>query len=111
MRQTDPQGDSRRRREGAVIGPPKPVFCPVVSGETNAWRTERLASGKGAAARHRADPINVIAFKLYRNGEMQEAFAFAGWIQPEEIREDKTYPSSLQSYLIDTGLPEEPPEV
>lgn len=53
----------------------------------------------------------MIAFKLYRNGEMQEAFAFAGWIQPEEIREDKTYPSSLQSYLIDTGLPEEPPEV
>lgn len=42
---------------------------------------------------------------------MQETFAFAGWIQPEEIREDKTYPSSLQSYLIDTGLPEEPPEV
>ncbi|BCN28954.1 MBL fold metallo-hydrolase [Anaeromicropila herbilytica] len=63
--------------------------------------------------------MKIIALEFYKNGEMQEAFAFGGSREKEKIRLDKTYPSSLQNYLIDTGnevilidtgLPVETPE-
>ncbi len=47
--------------------------------------------------------MKIVALEFYSNGEMQEAFAFGGSREKEKIREDKTYPSSLQNYLIDTG--------
>lgn len=47
--------------------------------------------------------MKIVALEFYNNGEMQEAFAFGGSREKEKIREDKTYPSSLQNYLIDTG--------
>jgi glyoxylase-like metal-dependent hydrolase (beta-lactamase superfamily II) len=62
--------------------------------------------------------MKIIALEFYRNGEMQEGFAFGGSREAEKIT-DKKYPSSLQNYLIDTGkevilvdtgLPVETPE-
>ncbi|MFA9377016.1 MAG: MBL fold metallo-hydrolase [Lachnotalea sp.] len=47
--------------------------------------------------------MKIIALEFYKNGEMQESFAFGGSRAQEKINEDKTYPSSLQNYLIDTG--------
>jgi N-acyl homoserine lactone hydrolase len=46
--------------------------------------------------------MKIVALEFYKNGEMQEAFAFGGSRVQEKIS-DKTYPSSLQNYLIDTG--------
>ncbi len=63
--------------------------------------------------------MKITAIKLYQNGEMQESFALGGSKDAVEIREDKSYPSSLQNYvvdigteilLVDTGLPVETPE-
>lgn len=47
--------------------------------------------------------MKVLALEFYRNGEMKEGFAFGGSLEKEKINPDKTYPSSLQNYLIDTG--------
>jgi N-acyl homoserine lactone hydrolase len=63
--------------------------------------------------------MKIIALKYYKNGEMQEAFAMGGSMNPEKIDMNKRYPSSLQNYLIDTGkevilidtgLPKETPD-
>ncbi|OYO67753.1 glyoxylase-like metal-dependent hydrolase (beta-lactamase superfamily II) [Lachnotalea glycerini] len=62
--------------------------------------------------------MKIIALEFYKNGEMQEAFAFGGSRESEKLSA-KTYPASLQNYLIDTGkevilvdtgLPVETPE-
>jgi glyoxylase-like metal-dependent hydrolase (beta-lactamase superfamily II) len=47
--------------------------------------------------------MKIVALKFYKNGEMQEAFAFGGSMAKENISLNKTYPASLQNYLIDTG--------
>jgi glyoxylase-like metal-dependent hydrolase (beta-lactamase superfamily II) len=61
--------------------------------------------------------INILEF--YKNGEMKEEFALGGTLAKEDIDLNKTYPASLQNYLIDTGkevilidtgLPVETPE-
>lgn len=46
--------------------------------------------------------MKIVALEFYKNGEMQEAFALGGSLEKEKIT-DKTYPASLQNYLIDTG--------
>ncbi len=43
------------------------------------------------------------ALEFYVNGEMKQSFAMGGTMNKEEIDVNKTYPSSLQNYLIDTG--------
>lgn len=47
--------------------------------------------------------MEIKALEFYRNGEMKESFAMGGSMDKEKIDENKTYPSSLQNYLIDTG--------
>lgn len=47
--------------------------------------------------------MKILALEFYRNGEMREEFAFGGSLSKEEMHNDKTYPASLQNYLIDTG--------
>ena len=47
--------------------------------------------------------MKIVALKFYKNGEMQEAFALGGSMAKENIDMNKTYPASLQNYLIDTG--------
>lgn len=47
--------------------------------------------------------MKIEALKFYKNGFMQESFALGGTLEKEFIQEDKTYPASLQNYLIDTG--------
>lgn len=47
--------------------------------------------------------MKITALKFYENGEMQEGFALGGTLAPEKIDVNKTYPASLQNYLIDTG--------
>jgi len=47
--------------------------------------------------------MKVEALEFYVNGFMKEAFAMGGTMEPKDINEEKTYPSSLQNYLIDTG--------
>ena len=47
--------------------------------------------------------MKVLALEFYKNGEMKEGFAFGGSLEKEKINPEKTYPSSLQNYLIDTG--------
>lgn len=46
--------------------------------------------------------MKIVALEFYKNGEMQEAFALGGSLEQDKIT-DKTYPASLQNYLIDTG--------
>lgn len=47
--------------------------------------------------------MEVKVLEFYENGYMKEAFAMGGTMAKEEIREEKSYPASLQNYLIDTG--------
>lgn len=47
--------------------------------------------------------MKILALEFYKNGEMKESFAFGGSLEKEKIDPNKTYPSSLQNYLIDTG--------
>lgn len=63
--------------------------------------------------------MKILALQFYKKGEMQEAFAFGGSKDKLTIQKDKSYPASLQNYLIDTGkevilvdtgLPDETPE-
>lgn len=63
--------------------------------------------------------MKIKALEFYNNGMMTEGFAFGGSAKPEEIDTSKTYASSLQNYLIDTGkevilidtgLPKETPD-
>ncbi|WP_312648323.1 MBL fold metallo-hydrolase [Aminipila sp.] len=63
--------------------------------------------------------MKIEALEFYKNGEMQESFAFGGSMEKALIQEDVIYPASLQNYLIDTGkevilidtgLPVETPE-
>jgi N-acyl homoserine lactone hydrolase len=46
--------------------------------------------------------LKFCALKFYENGEMTEEFAFGG-SGKDTINADKTYPASLQNFLIDTG--------
>jgi glyoxylase-like metal-dependent hydrolase (beta-lactamase superfamily II) len=43
------------------------------------------------------------AIKLYEGGFMTQDFAFGGSVDKNTLDSNKTYPSSLQNYLIDTG--------
>ncbi|BCZ46420.1 hypothetical protein psyc5s11_24870 [Clostridium gelidum] len=63
--------------------------------------------------------MKIIALEFYKNGEMKEDFALGGSMEKEKLDMNKTYPASLQNYLIDTGkevilvdtgLPVETPE-
>lgn len=47
--------------------------------------------------------MKIIALEFYRDGEMKESFAMGGSLAEMEIDREKTYPASLQNYLIDTG--------
>lgn len=47
--------------------------------------------------------MKVKALEFYKNGFMREVFAFGGSMDKELIDMNKTYPASLQNYLIDTG--------
>ena len=47
--------------------------------------------------------MKIIALKYYENGYMQQAFAFGGSRPKEKLDLEKTYPASLQNFLIDTG--------
>lgn len=47
--------------------------------------------------------MKVKALEFYKNGFMKEVFAFGGSMDKELIDMNKTYPASLQNYLIDTG--------
>jgi len=47
--------------------------------------------------------MRILPLEFYRNGEMTEAFALGGTLAEDAIDKTKSYPSSLQNYLIDTG--------
>ena len=47
--------------------------------------------------------MKITALEFYKNGYMQESFAFGGSLPKEKIDPQRTYPSSLQNYLVDTG--------
>lgn len=47
--------------------------------------------------------MEIKAVKLYENGFMTQDFAFGGSADKSTLDSAKTYPSSLQNYLIDTG--------
>ena len=47
--------------------------------------------------------MKITALEFYKNGYMQEPFAFGGSLPKEKIDLQRTYPSSLQNYLVDTG--------
>jgi glyoxylase-like metal-dependent hydrolase (beta-lactamase superfamily II) len=47
--------------------------------------------------------MEIKAVRLYENGFMTEDFAFGGSAEKSNLDENKTYPSSLQNYVIDTG--------
>ena len=47
--------------------------------------------------------MEIKAVKLYENGFMTEGFAFGGSDGADSLDSSKTYASSLQNYLIDTG--------
>lgn len=47
--------------------------------------------------------MEIKAVKLYEGGFMTQDFAFGGSSDKAELDSKKTYPSSLQNYLIDTG--------
>ncbi|MGE4549575.1 MAG: MBL fold metallo-hydrolase [Intestinibacillus sp.] len=63
--------------------------------------------------------MEIKAVKLYENGFMTESFALGGGDTSGSFSDTKTFPTSLQNYLIDTGdevilvdtgLPKETPE-
>jgi glyoxylase-like metal-dependent hydrolase (beta-lactamase superfamily II) len=63
--------------------------------------------------------MEIKAVKLYENGFMTQDFAFGGSAEKGTLDSSKTYPSSLQNFLIDTGkevilvdtgIPEETPD-
>lgn len=47
--------------------------------------------------------MKIKAIKFYENGYMQEAFALGGSKDKDKINLEKTFPASLQNYLIDNG--------
>jgi glyoxylase-like metal-dependent hydrolase (beta-lactamase superfamily II) len=47
--------------------------------------------------------MKIKAIKLYEDGFMTQDFAMGGSADKTELDSNKTYPSSLQNYLIDTG--------
>lgn len=47
--------------------------------------------------------MEITALEFYNNGYMTEAFALGGSLPKDKIDPTKTYPSSLQNYLVDTG--------
>jgi len=47
--------------------------------------------------------MKILALEFYTNGEMKEAFALGGSLEKEKIDLNKSFPASLQNYLIDTG--------
>lgn len=47
--------------------------------------------------------MKIVALEFYQNGYMKEVFAFGGSVEKEKLDVNKTYESSLQNYLIDTG--------
>jgi glyoxylase-like metal-dependent hydrolase (beta-lactamase superfamily II) len=47
--------------------------------------------------------MKVKAVKLYEGGFMTQPFALGGGDNNQNLDEKKTYPSSLQNYVIDTG--------
>lgn len=47
--------------------------------------------------------MKIIALEFYKNGFMKEAFAFGGSVEKDKLDSSKSYESSLQNYLIDTG--------
>lgn len=49
------------------------------------------------------ETMEIKAVKLYEGGFMKESFAFGGGDTTTVWDESKTYPSSLQNFLIDTG--------
>ncbi|MDT8718023.1 MBL fold metallo-hydrolase [Clostridium sp. 19966] len=64
--------------------------------------------------------MKIKAVKLYENGFMTQDFAFGGSADKSTLDASKTYPSSLQNYvidtgkeviLVDTGVPAETPEM
>lgn len=64
--------------------------------------------------------MKIKAVKLYENGFMTQDFAFGGSADKATLDSTKTYHSSLQNYvidtgkeviLVDTGVPEETPEM
>ena len=63
--------------------------------------------------------MKILALEFYKNGRMKEAFALGGSLEKEKINTNKEYPTTLQSYLIntgkevilvDTGIPVETPD-
>lgn len=47
--------------------------------------------------------MKILAVRLYENGFMTEDFAFGGNTDKSTLDPNKTFPSSLQNFLIDTG--------